>query len=135
VSQHVVSAPGEIVPAPIDSVIKSEVTKMRKRILLVISVLLILGMAIAAVAYQRATLTNKAAMECCCCSGDSCPMKAKGGTTGEKSESCCGENCCCKNGNAESCPMKKVQEGTAAGSQPMGEKTEGCCSCCKKDKQ
>ena len=109
---------------------------MRKRILLVISVLLVLGMAIAAVAYQRTTLTTKSAMECCCCSGDSCPMKSKAAKGGE-SASCCDGDCCCK--GEGSCPMKKnagsvgTTDPSVAPAAAEGKK-EGCCSCCTGDK-
>ena len=110
---------------------------MRKRILAVISVFLLLGMAIAAAAYQRTPARTEASMACCCCTGDSCPMKANGEAAGEAT-ACCGDKCCCKAGNADSCPMKKTGDAakadSASGAQPDQEKKEGCCSCCKQTK-
>ena len=103
---------------------------MKKKILLVISIILALGLGVAAVAYQRATLNTQTTASCCCCSGDSCPMKANA-ATGDH-ESCCGDDCCCKDGG-ESCPMKKGSN--AAMTAHSADKKEGCCSCCKKDKQ
>ena len=45
-----------------------------KRLILAISVALVLGLAAAAIAYNR-TAVAETAMSCRCCSGGSCPMK------------------------------------------------------------
>src|SRR5438045_9343684 len=70
-----------------------------KRLILAISVLLVLGLAVAAIAYNRSAVVETA-MSCCCCSGDSCPMKKDGTAT---ADSCCNDGCC-KDG---SCAMTK----------------------------
>ena len=89
---------------------------MRKKILLIASIVIVLGLAIAAVAYNQASsVQSKATMECCC-KGDSCPMMK----TREHSEKTM--ECCCKSG--DSCPMKK----DAATAE---EKTCDC-DCCAK---
>jgi len=91
---------------------------MKKRILLVISVLLVFGLAVAAYAY-RANTPDKAGMSCCCKGADSCPMM-KDKTAGKDAASCCEkEDCCCK---GDSCAMTK-------------DKTAGkdAASCCDKD--
>ena len=77
-----------------------------KRLILAISVLLVLGLAAAAIAYNR-TAVAQTAMSCCCCSGESCPMK-KDSASGDTA-SCCKDDCC-KDG---SCPMKKDGAGSA----------------------
>lgn len=80
---------------------------MKKRILLVASVLLVFGLAVVAYAYNQPAADDKPAV--CCCMGDSCPMMKKQDTAvagkvkdvkaeGEK-HSCCGD----------SCPMMKQQ--------------------------
>jgi len=85
---------------------------MKKKVFLVISAMLVFGLAI--VVYSTATstdLTNAAAASCCCCSGDSCPMKSKGvdakATVSETTTSCCDNCACCNHGDGESCPMMK----------------------------
>ena len=118
-----------------------------KRIILAISVLLVLGLAVAAIAYKRSTAVETAAVSCCCCSGDSCPMKKD--AAGTETVSCCKDDCCkggscsMKNSGAatadhpESCPMKdkEGQASHAAMTEAKHEamKAEGkscCCSCC-----
>ena len=71
-----------------------------KRLILAISVLLVLGLAAAAIAYNR-TAVAETAMSCCCCSGDSCPMKKD--SASKDTASCCADGCC-KDGT---CAMKK----------------------------
>lgn len=130
---------------------------MKRRIILAISVMMVLGLAVAAIAYTRTGVTNKAAMSCCC-SGDSCPMKGKDTSGAEKASCCDKDDCCCKGGScpmkgkdsaekhsasccdkAESCPMKK-KDGSASHvmvkheTSAEGEKT-CCCSCCGAKKE
>lgn len=94
---------------------------MKKRILLAITVLMVFGLAIAALAYTQANVAKKAAVSCCCCSGDSCPMKNKDGSADAKVSCCDKDNCCCK---GDSCPMKNKD---AAGSE------KASCCCCSGD--
>ncbi|MEO8572905.1 MAG: hypothetical protein ABI481_02965 [Pyrinomonadaceae bacterium] len=119
-----------------------------KRIILAISVLLVLGLAVAAIAYNRNTVTQTVAAASCCSHGaDSCPMKKD--AAGKETASCCDEDCC----KGDSCPMKTAAGGSShhADSCPMNDKdgqashatmTEAqheamkadgkscCCSCC-----
>lgn len=79
---------------------------MKKQTLLAIAALMIFGLGAGTLAYQQTNGTAKTAMSCCCCKGDSCPMKAKGEkaqTVGadmknvivvSSDEGCCGS--CCK---------------------------------------
>ena len=83
---------------------------MKKRMILALAALLVFGLSIATLAYKQTTATNKTAMSCCCCAGESCPMKAKS-ADGNEAASCC-DNCDCCNG--DSCPMmKKDADGNA----------------------
>ena len=110
---------------------------MKKKIILAIASMLILGLSIAAFAYSRANVTSSNTAACCCCSGDSCPMKSKDAKSGEKA-SCCDDCDCCK-GGAESCPMKMKGEKMQAMHKDMDkaatEKDGCCCPCCNKDKE
>src|SRR5437868_3363851 len=121
-----------------------------KRIIMVISVLLVFGIAAATFAYQR---SNTVAASDCCCSGDSCPMKKKDGSTADKvscskdfKDDCCkGDSCPMKKGTAshdhESCPMMKDKDHashasmTAEEHQAMMADGKSYCDCCdaKKD--
>ncbi len=110
---------------------------MNKRSILAIAVMLVFGLSVAAFAYQQTTGTDRTAMSCCCCNGDSCPMKKKDASTGEKA-SCCDDCDCCK---GDSCPMKKKGKKTGAAEMRIhgivvASSSETCsCSCCdhKKD--
>jgi hypothetical protein len=109
-----------------------------KRLILAISVLLVLGLAAAAIAYNRSAVAETA-MSCSCCSGDSCPMKKDGATA-----SCCDDGCC-KDGSCAmkkdgavsadmpaDCPMMKKGDGSHA--TMTAEEHQGkscCCACCK----
>ncbi len=75
---------------------------MRSKILVIITTVLLFGVGFAVYAYNSTqSITESVAASCCCCSGDSCPMKAKDAkATGEASH-----ECCCK-GDGASCPMK-----------------------------
>jgi len=75
---------------------------MRKKIFIVMSAMLIFGLAIAVFSYGNTTNLTAKAMACCCCSGDSCPMKKKdadGKVVASTHEGC---DCC-----GDSCPMMK----------------------------
>ncbi len=79
--------------------------------------LLVFGLAVAAIAYKTSNVTETAsAASCCCCSGDSCPMKkdAAGKDVAAHAD-------CCKDG---SCPMNK---------DAAGKDSASCCDddCCK----
>ena len=51
---------------------------MKRKLMLTVATLLLLGMAIVAFAYTTSSTTDTAtAVSCCSCCGDSCPMKNK----------------------------------------------------------
>jgi hypothetical protein len=93
---------------------------MKTRILLAMTVLIVLGLAVAAVAYTRTSLVEPTTMACC---KDSCPMKSKDKNAGEKKECCDKPDCCCK---GDSCPMKNKDAKNA-------EKSDAKTCCCKHD--
>ena len=111
---------------------------MKKKILLTFMAVFFLGIGVAAFAYNTAGTAGRTAMSCCCCHGDSCPMKSKDSATGEKA-SCC-DNCdCCK---GDSCPMKKKGDATQAPNADAKDNkadAKSCdCPCCHhndKDKE
>ena len=79
---------------------------MKRKLFLVISAMMVFGLAIAVYALNtNTTIETSAAVSCCCCSGDACPMKGKNAAAktdaAEKHE-----GCCCK-GDGASCPMMK----------------------------
>lgn len=89
---------------------------MKKRILLAISTLLILGMTIAVFAFSNQTETRRPAMDCCA-KTDACPLKDKDQTTAgvdlknvvvvSAGEDCCTAGAdCCKGGGAACCKGK-----------------------------
>jgi len=83
---------------------------MKKKIILAVAAVMVMGLAIATVAYTR-TSVSYASAAADCCKGDKCPMKSKAAEAGETAPSC--EHCdCCKHGS-ESCPMKKKSEASA----------------------
>ena len=120
-----------------------------KRLILAISVLLVLGLAAAAIAYNQ-NVVAETAMSCGCCSGDSCPMKKDGAAAA----SCCDDSCCkdgscaMKKGDGATgempadCPMMKKKDGeashatmTEAEHQAMQADGKSCsCACCKAKK-
>jgi hypothetical protein len=131
---------------------------MKKRILLAISVLLVLGLAIVAFAYTKTNHPREKAAMACCCKDGVCPMKDKnaGAATiaDRQNASCCDSpDCCCKGGSGDSCPMKKQGEKTSqTTNDEMKNVTvvsddENCCqtgadcckngggACCKKHKK
>lgn len=122
---------------------------MKKRSLLVIAAFLVFGLGAGTLAYQQTNETASTAMSCCCCSGDSCPMKKKD-ASGKETASCCDNCSCCKGENScsgDSCPMKKKGDSAdKAKDKPTTTGTEMtnvtyvqgedcCCSCCNKDKE
>ncbi|MFM9903378.1 MAG: hypothetical protein ACKVQJ_02270 [Pyrinomonadaceae bacterium] len=124
---------------------------MKRKLIMSIALIALFGLSIAVFAYSRTTISSAKAMSCCCCSGDSCPVKNKGASTGETA-SCC-DNCdCCKGdscpmkhdgekmaGMPESCPMMNKggnKENTAVLTTAATDHKAGCdCSCCKQDKE
>lgn len=126
---------------------------MKKRILAIFVIAAVLGLAIAAFAYNQTNVGITAAASCCkdscpmknkdghhaehgkdhakgeghdCC-GDSCPMKAKGG----ENVNAGGHGCCCCGG--DSCPMKK-KDGQGAATSATDDSSKNCCDncdCCK----
>lgn len=106
---------------------------MKKRILMVLSALLVFGLVAVVVAYNRSSASRHVADSCCetanCCKNGKCSM---GGD-------------CCK--NHDSCPMKD-EESVSAASVDMSNVVvasdkENCCNgnsccsggaCCKKEK-
>ncbi len=124
---------------------------MRKRILIVLSALLLFGLFAAVYAFNN---TNKAA-------SSTCPMmqnQSAAGVAGEQKDSCCGMADCCKDGKCsmggaccgdcckdkDSCPMKKqkAESKETAGDMNMskvtfvgGADSKDCCQpgadCCK----
>jgi hypothetical protein len=85
---------------------------MKKQTLLAIAALMIFGLGAGTLAYQQTGSTARSATSCCCCKGDSCPMKQKDASGKETAVT--HENCDCCAGCAESCPMmKKDADGKA----------------------
>lgn len=96
---------------------------MKTKVIFTITAMFVLGLAVAVYALNTSGPAGNASIaSCCCCSGDSCPMKDKDAAvkTGDAVHNGC--DCC---GDAESCPMKK---GDAAAA-----KTEGHADCCPAD--
>ena len=108
---------------------------MKRKIILALSVVVVLGLSIAAFALTKTTVSSVTAMSCCCCKGDSCPMKKKD-VSGKDTASCC-DNCdCCK---GDSCPMKNKGEKASVMNSDVNKAatdTADCdCSCCHPDKE
>jgi hypothetical protein len=112
---------------------------MKKQTFLALAAMLVLGLGAATLAYQQTNNMVGKAMSCCCCKGDSCPMKRKD-ASGKETASCCDKDDCCK---GDSCPMKTKGEKPQAVSADMKNVTvvssdeDCCCSCygAKKDGQ
>ena len=112
---------------------------MKKKIIALLAIIALFGLAIATYAYTTTSSTTTPAACCCKKDGDSCPMKGKGhDDKGEHANmSCCKKHdgdhakaedhtcdCC-----GDSCPMKKKDGATAAASD-----AKSCCDdceCCK----
>jgi hypothetical protein len=129
---------------------------MKMKIIVAIAAFMVFGLSIAAVAYTRTTASASVAASCCA-KGDSCPMKGKNSSTGEKA-SCCDDCDCC---SGDSCPMKKKDKASATDTKnadsescPMMKNAKAetvsfdktnvivvadgescCCSCCSKSKE
>lgn len=117
-------------PVSLTAPYKFEVNKMKRNIILALSVFMILGLAMSAFAFTTTAFASMTATSCCCCSGDSCPMKKKD-ATGKEVASCC-DNCdCCK---GDSCPMKKKGEKMSMPSDKTAGDKDCNCSCCHHDK-
>ncbi len=80
---------------------------MRLRFIVALTALLVFGLSMVAVAYT--TTRTSSASSASCCKGDSCPMKSKNASTGEKA-SCCDD---CDGCSGDSCPMKSKGEAHA----------------------
>lgn len=131
---------------------------MKKRILIVLSALLVFGLVAVVVAYNRSGSAHHMAHSSCamanCCEDGKCKMdgaccaKHKHETaSAEKKDSCCGMADCCKDGKCsmggdcckkqDSCPMKDKETATASSVEMSGvivaSDKENCCdggSCC-----
>ena len=134
---------------------------MKKRIILAISMMFILGLTVAAFALSQSSKLNNTAVttdscamkmqtadggtqtkdSCCdkadcCCKGDACPMKKQGGENASASccSNCCGDSCPLKNkatSETSSVDMKNV---TVATGDSCCQKGADCCkggACCK----
>lgn len=106
---------------------------MKKRIIAVVAILALLGLAVAAYAYHQTTSVS-ADKPSCCKKGDSCPMKTMAGheasvehagKNAKTEDSCC--DCC-----TDACPMKKGEATVTTVSAT--ESSKNCCDncdCCK----
>jgi hypothetical protein len=118
----------------------NEDKKMRKRILVVLSIVFVFGLVGAVFALSGATATAEKTASSCC------PMHKRNAASAstEKSDSCCGMADCCKDGKCsmggdcckdkDSCPIKKSQETSSAQSMDMSKvvvATSGGDDCCK----
>ena len=122
---------------------------MKKKIFLVFSVMMVLGLAVAIFALNTSSRTERTAMSCCCCSGDSCPLKDKNAAARSDAAattdgcSCCGDSCPMKksndaktgsaSGDMKDCPMMKAHAGdTMRHDAKVGEDGKAhSCSCCE----
>ncbi len=127
---------------------------MKKRIILAISMMFILGLTIAAFALSQSNGVNKRSADSCamktmnaqnadgqskasccdkddcCCKGDSCPMKGQGENASASCCSCCGDSCPMKSKTAETSSVDLKNVTVATG--------ESCCNggaCCSKNKK
>jgi hypothetical protein len=112
---------------------------MKKRILLALTAVLVLGLAAAVYALNQTHNSHQRTADCCTKS-DSCPMKNQRHhtqTTAEKASCCDMDDCCCK---GDACPMKKNAEKETVSvdlkNVTVAADGENCCSgsCCCKDK-
>ena len=118
---------------------------MKKKIFLVISAMLVFGLAIVVYSSGTATDTSTVAASCCCCHGDSCPMKNKdasgkaAASTHEGCDCCEGDSCPMMKKDADgkpmkmdaaSCPMMKKDAASATTAKTEGEVS---CPMMKKD--
>jgi len=92
---------------------------MKKKILIALTAVFVLGLAMAAYAFNQTNNPNKTASASCCNKSDACPLKNKNAQTVEnhlKASCCDNADCCCK---GDSCPMKA-----------QGENSSACCGDC-----
>lgn len=110
---------------------------MKSKILALFAILVVFGLALAAYAYTKTTVSGDKATMSCCAKSDSCPMKARGHDhQGEHAGKSCpmkhdakaGDHKCC----GDACPLKKegAPESTAAISSENGESCCDNCDCC-----
>ncbi|MBA3352798.1 MAG: hypothetical protein H0U23_10300 [Blastocatellia bacterium] len=118
---------------------------MKIRIISMLAILAVFGLAIAAYAYTQNQTTTTGSDKACCSKGsESCPMKAKGhDDKGEHAGMSCdkmnshsselakaeGHECCSCCG--DSCPMKKKEGSMAAISASTTDDTNACCDNCE----
>lgn len=97
---------------------------MKNRIIAIIAIFAVFGLAIAAYAYNQNTSITTVGTASCCKNGDSCPMKA--GVATAPTDGAAGCDCC-----GDSCPMKS-KSGAAATASSMEEGSNCCanCACC-----
>jgi len=123
---------------------------MKKKIVALLAIVAVFGLAIAAYAYAQTTAVT-AVKATCCKDHSSCPMKGKHEGSEHAGKSCCGDSCPMKKGEAaasmvsvrdaasdccdccgDSCPMKKGE--TTATKVSTSDNGKDCCSdcdCCK----
>jgi len=93
---------------------------MKRKIFILMTAVMVFGLAIAVYAYNASTTGDNSAVSSCC-KGDSCPMKMKSSAAAEdEKKSCCD---CCKDG---SCSMKAHKEGAAHGAGHEMKDGESC---------
>lgn len=86
---------------------------MKKKFLIALTAVFVLGLAMAVYAFNQPNNSGKTTASCCAKS-DACPLKNKNAATAENqsADSCCDKaDCCCKSG---ACPMKAKGEKGAA---------------------
>ena len=96
---------------------------MKKKFLIALTAIFVLGLSIAVYAFNQTNNWAKTS-DSCCAKSDACPMKGKNSqvTDAQTNASCCDkDDCCCK---GDSCPMKSQGEKASAGgdSCPMKDK-------------
>lgn len=100
---------------------------MKKKIVALMAIVAVFGLAIAAYAYTQTTTNDNQANASCCKKSDSCPMKNHGAEHAKKEgRSCC--DCC-----GDSCPMKKEGSAAVVTASTSDDKKDCCdsCDCCK----
>lgn len=108
---------------------------MRYKVLIITAAILLFGVSFAVYAYNSTnqSVTETVAASCCCCTGDSCPMKGNDGKAmaGHDMKMGEGHSCC-----GDSCPMKAKGESAMAGHEMKAGEGHSCCgdSCPMKGK-
>lgn len=102
---------------------------MKRKLIFVVSTFVVLGLAIAVLAFNQTSGTSASTF---CCKGDSCPMKGK--HADKTDATAMHENCACKDGD-EACPMMKdgamsghkmKMDGMSADHQKMMDGKDSC---------